>query len=264
MSRPSIRSCHAGTFSPVSRFGFASPSPPSRCHTWPETVWLRKMRNVRVDWPRSTTALPRAQSRETHGHDPLQRIVHLDSFPRHRPVQLALHLEQVPVHRALRRKLGLLRKPPGEVLVRDLPLPILRHRRKRRTTTRHSTGSRRRGKGMVERGRGTRGRMRGGVLGGRLVGLHGVRAQGFVVRARLERLFLRLSGRFAGRANERPSGEARGWEWVWVGERRPSTTSVDLQAPVDPLRTTTWQHSRTLTVLLKCTYHRDCNTQYVC
>ena len=100
--------------------------------------------------------------------------------------------------------------------------------------------------------------MRGGVLGGRLVGLHGVRAQGFVVRARLERLFLRLSGRFAGRANERPSGEARGWEWVWVGERRPSTTSVDLQAPVDPLRTTTWQHSCSLTVLFKCAYHRDC------
>lgn len=56
-SLPSILNCHAGIPSPVSGFNFASPSPvdtpPSApcCHACPVTVWLKKIRSVRVVWP---------------------------------------------------------------------------------------------------------------------------------------------------------------------------------------------------------------------
>ena len=46
--RPSILNDHAGIPSPVSKFTVGSPLPSGVCHTCPETVWLRKRRNVRV------------------------------------------------------------------------------------------------------------------------------------------------------------------------------------------------------------------------
>ena len=45
---PSILNCQAGIPSPVSKLGAVVASPEAFCHNWPETVWLRKIRNVRV------------------------------------------------------------------------------------------------------------------------------------------------------------------------------------------------------------------------
>ena len=198
---PSILSCHAGMFSPVSRLGFAaSPSAPSCCHTWPETVWLKNIRSVLVACPRNPSPAasqhtrlfhrpktpgafprhlhitPKSHRTATHRDDPLQRIVDLDAFARHRPVELALHLEQVPVHRRVLRELGRLQERVRQVLVRDLALPVIRGRR----------GA------LAERGAG--GEVGGeGVLRGRLWGLHGASTSASASAARGTAILLRAS-----------------------------------------------------------------------
>jgi len=44
--RPWTLNAHAGIPSPVSKFATGGTSP--TCHNWEETVWLKKIRNVRV------------------------------------------------------------------------------------------------------------------------------------------------------------------------------------------------------------------------